>query len=461
MKFWIKTYFFVLILFLIVFNASIFWVLHATYKSIVDSEIEKAQAENYFIKQTLVDDMLTLDSNNRLTDLTVENLMNYYSDYYSNQNVSFLLSRNEEVIYSNLRYKAEFKDVILKKLAVLEQNDSKYVLITNEFAQAEKKYHLVYCYKLERTMKVWDRIQKVVICFSFAVSLVLAVLLALLLNRRSKPLKQLIDNVDNLKDGDFNSKVEIRGRDEFSLLGNSFNQMSEKIRNNVEQLNSDMKMKQQFIDNLSHELRTPLTSIYGYAEYIQKAAISEEDKYEATKTIMEESKRLQYIANRLLDMTVRRKIDIVKNSIDIGQLFERAVRVVSPVAKEKSINIHIRNELSSIIGEELLIESVLVNLLDNAIKASEIYQSIELVGFRKEDKAIIQVIDTGKGISQEHIKHITEPFYRTDKARSNIEGGAGLGLALCKQIITDMHHGKLDFTSELGKGTTVTVTFTT
>jgi signal transduction histidine kinase len=82
-----------------------------------------------------------------------------------------------------------------------------------------------------------------------------------------------------------------------------------------------------------------------------------------------------------------------------------------------------------------------------------------LTGFSLNKEAIIQIIDKGKGISEEHISHITEPFYRADKARDKSEGGTGLGLALCAQIM-DMHNGKLEIDSELGKGTTVSLRFT-
>lgn len=466
MKFWTKTYFCVLVLFLMVFNISIYWIMNKTYQSMVDSEKEKGLGEYYFIKQSLKNDMEVLDSNNKLSDSTIKNLMNDYSSYYGNQNTSFLLANNRSAVFSNLQYNMQTLDDIMadvrngQDISLLSQNENKYLLIWSTIDISANKYNLVYCYRLDRVMSVWEKLKVTFIYFSFFISIILASLLAMMLNGRSKPLKQLIDFVNQIKEGNYIGKVEIDGKDEFAVLGENFNEMSERIRATVKQLNSDMEMKQQFIDNLSHELRTPLTSIYGYAEYIQKAAISEEDKYEATKYIMEESRRLQYIANRLLDMTIRRQTEIIKSKINIEELFEKVLRTICSRAEEKSITINISNSLTFIIGEQQLIESLLINLLDNSIKASEKNQSIEMVGFSSKEGATIQVIDKGKGISKEHIAHITEPFYRTDKARGKADGGTGLGLTLCKQIM-DMHQGKLRIISELNKGTTISLTFTT
>lgn len=466
MKFWAKTYFSVLILFLLVFNMSICWIMYTTHQYMLDSEKDKALGQYYFIKQALESDMESLKSNNKLSEESINNLMNYYSRYYSKQSISFLFQKDNTVIFSNLQYNANtLHDKLLniksgQNIELLEQNKNKYVLISGTIDTLKDKYYLVSCYKLERVMSVWTKLEKVFIYFSFLISLVLAILLGMLLNGRSKPLKQLMVFVNQIKNGNYGGKIEVHGKDEFAMLGNNFNEMSEKISSTVQQLNSDMAMKQQFIDNVSHELRTPLTSIYGYAEYIQKAAISEEDKYEATKYIMEESRRLQYMANRLLDMTIRRKNEIVVNQIKVEELFEKVLRTVMPIANEKSIEINVNNNLSYINGEIELIESLLVNLLDNSIKACEKNQSIQMLAFSLNQEDIIQIIDKGKGISEEHIKHIMEPFYRADKARSKSNGGVGLGLTLCKQIM-DMHHGKLEITSELNKETTVTLTFTT
>lgn len=465
MKFWTKVYFSVLILFLLVFNLSICWIIYVTQQYMLNAERDKAAEQNYFIKQNLESDMTSLNDNNMLSSDTIRNLMNYYGNY-SKEKVFFLLLQNNKQIFSNLYFNKNAVDIRIlsvrsgQKAEIIEQNNSKYVLIAENISSLKDKYVLVGCYKLDGVIEVFSKLQGVYIFTSFIISCILAILLAIMIKMSSKPLKQLIIFVNQIKNGQYGIKLKVHGKDEFAMLENNFNEMSEKISRNVQQLNRYMKKKQLFIDNLAHELRTPLTSIYGYAEYIQKAAISEEDKYEATKYIMEESKRLQYMANRLLDITIRRSSDIVVSKINVDVLLEKAVRTVEPALNRKSITANINNGLFFINGEMELIESVLVNLLDNAIKASEENQFIYISVFPTDEGNVIQIKDSGKGISKEHIDHLTEPFYRTDKARSRAEGGVGLGLAICKQIM-DMHRGIIKIDSEINKGTTVRLIFTT
>ncbi|OPJ61396.1 sensor histidine kinase [Clostridium oryzae] len=458
MKFWVKTYFCVLMLFLLVFNASICFIMSTTYRYMIDDEKSKARNEYYYISKDMKYSIDTLKNNNNLSDAALKNLI----EYYSNNNISFLLSKSNGKVLSNLKYKMNKKYEEMLKIksgqavALVEKKGTRYILISSALG----KYHLIYCNRLDRITDLWDRLRSMFIYFSLVVSFMLAIFLAIMLNSRSKPLKELIVSVNGVKNGNYDNRVKILGKDEFAILGENFNEMAEKIDYTLKKLNSDMQMKQKFIDNLSHELRTPLTSIYGYADYIQKAAISEEDKYEATEFIMKESKRLEYMANRLLDMTIRSQNSIVKGKIDVEELFSRVVKVTAFKAKKKSLKITSKNNLKYIFGEMELIESVIINLVDNAIKASEPGKAIEIAGISSEKESIIQITDNGKGIAEEHIDHILEPFYRADKSRSRAEGGTGLGLALCKQIM-DMHKGKIEISSEVNKGTKISLIFTT
>ena len=111
-------------------------------------------------------------------------------------------------------------------------------------------------------------------------------------------------------------------------------------------------------------------------------------------------------------------------------------------------------------GDRVLLESMLYNLLDNAIKASQEGASIFLSNTMENGNCTVVIQDFGKGMSEEHIEKLKEPFYRIDKARSRSEGGTGLGLALCEQI-AELHKAGLVFSSETGKGTTTKISFTT
>ncbi len=202
-----------------------------------------------------------------------------------------------------------------------------------------------------------------------------------------------------------------------------------------------------------------MTSIYGYAEYLQKASISEEDKLEATGFIMSESRRLQNIAYVLLDLASLRSSEIVFAPVDIAELFQNIIDTLVRKAEEKQVTISFACGFDVLNGDRDLLQSLMVNLTDNAIKACEPGGSINITAYTENGRKIIEVRDNGRGMTREQLAHITEPFYRVDKARSRAEGGVGLGLSICEQIAA-RHGAELKFDSQPGLGTTTKVIFT-
>jgi signal transduction histidine kinase len=147
-------------------------------------------------------------------------------------------------------------------------------------------------------------------------------------------------------------------------------------------------------------------------------------------------------------------------SINLLELFNAVYDKMRRRLIEKEIQLEISCEINSINGDKILLESLLCNLLDNAIKASNNGALVTLSALMENACCAITIQDYGKGMSEEHITKLTEPFYRVDKARSRSDGGTGLGLALCEQI-AELHKAKLVFSSEVEKGTTVKIIFTT
>ena len=175
---------------------------------------------------------------------------------------------------------------------------------------------------------------------------------------------------------------------------------------------------------------------------------------------MQESRRLRSISEILLDLaSLREETGLEMKWIEVGGLFERLYQMESLKFKEKEIKFDYQNELTTIYGNEDLLEGMLINIVDNAIKACEsIKGKITLRGYEKQGYQIIEVKDNGKGMTQEQLSHITEAFYRVDKARSRKEGGNGLGLALCEEI-AKKHHARLEFDSKPNEGTRVSILF--
>jgi signal transduction histidine kinase len=224
----------------------------------------------------------------------------------------------------------------------------------------------------------------------------------------------------------------------------------------MEILESDAMQKQMLVDNMAHELRTPLTSIHGYAEFLEKAATTEEQRIIAAKYILSESKRLQKISEILLDSAYTRENPPEMSSVDLSKIILDVAEKLEAKAKASGVNLTEQGQSLSVCGNETLLSMLFYNLTDNAIKACS---DGGLVLLQWDEHGIL-IRDNGKGMTPEQLQHITEPFYRTDKSRSRAEGGAGLGLALCQQII-QIHGWQMEFASQVGEGTKITLTFTT
>ena len=236
--------------------------------------------------------------------------------------------------------------------------------------------------------------------------------------------------------------------------------MADRIRGQMEELKVTADQKQRMLDDLAHEMRTPLTGIHGYAEYICAANITEEERVESARYIMREAMRLKSISEILLDSAFIREHKITPLPILANDLLLRTQERHLSHAKECGVELKIAevNTETLIYGDETLLELLLSNLTENAIKACRDGGKVELGLRREEDRIVLYVKDNGIGMTQEQLTHITEPFYRTDRSRSRHEGGTGLGLALCSLIAT-AHGAELRFSSAVNEGTTALIRF--
>ena len=287
------------------------------------------------------------------------------------------------------------------------------------------------------------------------VSLFLAICMYFILKKLSGPLEELRKTTEVIEAGDFSVTAVEKGNDEFTLLAKSFNAMLFTINSQMTALENEAERKQMLVDNLAHELRTPLTSIHGYAEYLEKANTTEERRLIAAKYIMSESERLQKISEILLDGAFIRENAIEMSEIDISIVISDVVEKLQLKANKAQIDVTYDIKAVMVTGNETLLSMLFYNLTENAIKACSVGGKVSI--YHTENEIVIE--DNGKGMTEEQLLHITEPFYRTDKSRSRAEGGAGLGLALCKQIV-HTHKADMHFESEVQKGTKIFIKFT-
>jgi two-component system, OmpR family, phosphate regulon sensor histidine kinase PhoR len=215
-----------------------------------------------------------------------------------------------------------------------------------------------------------------------------------------------------------------------------------------------------FVANASHELRTPLASIIGYVETLREEGDTLDpataDRF--LSTIQREAGRLQSLIGDLMSLSriEAEKHELPTDRIDVSAAAERAARDAAGPERAERLELKIDGPLI-VEGDEQQLEQVVRNLVDNAFKYGSPDQAVTVtLSAATPGRVALSVADRGEGIEPEHLPLLTRRFYRTDPGRSRASGGTGLGLAIVKHIV-ERHRGKLDISSTLGSGTTVTV----
>ncbi len=461
-----RTFLITLALFLIFLNLGIFLVSAAMFRDTVNRAEEASLGEHYFIASALTKDFSAVESRGTNLDSSLSSLLQPYSYLSGDNKAGLALYKSDQLVYSN-QNASVLKNNSLKppengnRLATIRKADDKtYAIVSGKLPAPYNAYTLVYLYDTTAAITSWSHLKSILFLAGFVLSILLAFNLLLVLNRIFRPLKQISRTSKDIADGAYETRLPVSGHDELSEMARSFNHMAEEIQRKMIELKDTADKKQQFVDNFAHELRTPLTAIYGYAEYMQKAVMSEDERLSALQYIMSESRRLQTIAFQLLELANLQNNPVTWEELNVSDLFDSVRQTLYGKLAGKKIQVEFSSEIETIYADAFLLESLLVNLIDNGIKACRKDGHIAVRAVMEEGKKTISVQDNGKGMTLEVLSQITEPFYRGEKSRNRSDGGAGLGLAICKQIASS-HSAELSFLSRSGEGTTAKITFTT
>mgnify|MGYP000752700635 CR=1 FL=1 len=232
------------------------------------------------------------------------------------------------------------------------------------------------------------------------------------------------------------------------------------IRKQHEDIMKNARMRQEFSANVSHELKTPLTSISGYAELIETGMASEQDTVRFAHGIHNSANRLLTLINDIIRLS---ELDGTEEEADtellnLHEMAQNCVEMLKMSAEKHKVTIALNGTECYVTANRQMMEELLYNLCDNAIRYNNPGGSVDVQTYAREGHTYLVVKDTGIGISKEHQERIFERFYRVDKSRSKSTGGTGLGLAIVKHIIAKSH-AELELESEPGKGTTIRVIF--
>nr|WP_122012135.1 HAMP domain-containing sensor histidine kinase [Maliibacterium massiliense] len=272
----------------------------------------------------------------------------------------------------------------------------------------------------------------------------------------TRPLRRLSATTRSIAEGHYGQRAAVRSHDEIGAFSESFNKMADALEDKMVELERVARQREDFVASFAHELKTPLTAIIGYADMLRSQEMSLEQSFTAASYIFSEGKRLESLSLKLLDLIVLRKQDYTLRRANGRILLEDIAGLLAPAVAEYGMLLRVEADDAVISVESDLIKTLLVNLVDNARKASRPGDEILLFGRFYGHSYVMGVTDHGYGIPPEELDKITEAFYMVDKSRARAQNGAGLGLALC-QSIAQLHEAHLQFESQVGVGTTVTL----
>ncbi|MCM1037926.1 MAG: HAMP domain-containing histidine kinase [Ruminococcus sp.] len=264
----------------------------------------------------------------------------------------------------------------------------------------------------------------------------------------TKPVRILTEATKRMAAGDYAYRARQVSQDELGQLTQDFNSMAGALEQNIEKLEEEIEAREEFMGAFAHELKTPLTAIIGYADMLRSHKMDEEKSIMSANYIYTEGKRLEAMSLRLLDIIVAGKEEAEMQKVPAEPVF---AYLQDMFTGSRDMEFVFAYEQGEFLAEINLIKTVLVNLIDNAAKASESGGRIEISGHNTEKGYRFAVGDYGIGIPEEELHKITKAFYMVDKSRARSKNGAGLGLALCVEILK-IHHSELAIESEAGEG---------
>ncbi len=390
-----------------------------------------------------------------MTPLAKRTLVEYWFPQLASS--TSVLVKDDDNIYSNLSIRPQ------ELLPLTQAGDQQYyigdadgvdvLIVGSQVSILSENYSI---YTVSDITYVYDSINRMIIEFG-AISLICIVvgmaLIILLVRYAIRPLKALGASARRIAKGEYSERAQINKADEIGVLAQDFNIMAEAVQSHINELNENAHRQNLFIGGLTHEFKTPLTSVIGHSETLLFTKMPEDIVENSLAHILEQCKRLERLTQKMLRLiTLQEDIELKKESV--SDLLDSVKNSVDEGLKQRHMNLQVFCDVDTLPMDFDLMQSLLINLVDNAAKASQEGQTIEM----NAHGSTITVKDHGAGIPKDELSRVFEPFYRVDKSRSRQSGGAGLGLALVEKI-AQAHGAQITVDSVLGEGTTVNVIF--
>lgn len=423
-------------------------LIGSVFNSSLDGIIDSAVSENRLL-------CISLDSVLSNTEaMFSDNTLNSFTKQLPQNNKVYVGDKEQVTFYDSGHFVNELSDNE-QGYKLREEQGKNYIQViscinvNNETMYLESVIDISDTYT-QRTYQY--RIYRIIL---LCVALIGSAVIFLFSHFVTKPLKTLTNAAREISGGQYGKRVPAQkhgGSEEVEVLTDNFNLMADNVENYIEKLKDEAKRQEDFVGNFTHELKTPLTSIIGYADMLRTGELPPEDRRIAADYIYREGRRLESLSIHLLNLIVVRnnEIRIMRKSAD--EFFEDIKKSLRFTMEKYGIILVVNAENALLNIEPMLIKTVILNLAENACKASEKGQKVTISGYCQNGRYTVSVKDNGRGIPPDEISRVTEAFYMVDKSRARASGSAGLGLALCSKILS-LHNTSLKIKSEVGKGT--------
>lgn len=465
MKLWHKFFISNLIILGIMFNLASYLLLEKSNYISIKREADRALLEhkNMYISLKIMDENVWMDIND--SSSYKEFMIQRWMQNFDDKNIKFeiLDNKKKEVVsnfnFKNLQSRKELNNLKLKKRNyILRKVDSRMFIFVSSLINLKNKTYILSCAKDVQSLYNQNEVQKkylfqlnfgIMLCLFFANYFIIKVIL--------NPIQTLIHSTNKIAKGDFSQKIEIKNKDEISILIKNFNEMSQALEENFLKMQEMFEQKNRFIQNFTHEIKTPLTSIVGYADFLRRIDFNKKIFSKSLNHIYNEGKRLEILRNKMMNLILNENKKLQFKNSFVKKAIKESVLLMKIPIENKKLKVNIDGDDFEVLMEEELFKIMITNILDNAVKAS-FENSVILINIVSKNR-LIKIKDFGVGISKEQLEKIKEPFYIGDSSRQKKDlSGFGLGLSIVDQIIL-LHNAKLIIKSEKNEGCCVEIIF--
>ncbi len=482
MKFWKKIFLYSTLLTMILINGVgiiIIERIHNNNLNIIISDVisnEKNLINSFYLSydtNSIIthNENYSYDTNNSIDNYINSNffnliLKNYiYKNDINIKNIQILTDKNQIITSLNkLNFSINNSDFLNVDLAkynfiITELNNEKVVSVSSKFKLGSYPYKIILTKSINSTYENRINNYKVFFILDIFINLLLIIGMYLISKHLTKPIVELANVSVDIANGEYNKRsTYVNDKDEIGILSKNFNLMMEVLESKIAELQNVNSAKERFINNFTHEIKTPITSIIGYSDLLLKSNIDETLKRKSLEYINSEGRRLEKLSSSLMSLILIKASNIENNLISLKDCISSSLNSLSYKINDKNIHLHVDLFDINIIADRQLINILLINLIDNSIKACSTDGNIDIVGKKIDNKFYnLYIKDDGIGIPPNELDKIMEPFYMVDKSRGKSNNGLGLGLSICSEIC-NLYNIGFNISSSVNNGTNIKLT---